>query len=208
MYLKPGETVTTVNLQGPDAGVYEAFQKNSLINMAGAMKLPFFLFYSDWAQINFSSAKAGLNRYKVTLTDTQNFDNDKLLRPIYINFINELMNRYPEMFNTIEDVDDVYCYEFFGPVIPDVDLAKETAATVEMLNNKLTSRTEYFSSRGMNFEDQMKLIANEEKFMTSLGLSVETTSETSATMFEPAVSEEEPIQTQTDEQIPNTNIND
>jgi capsid protein len=176
--------------------------------MAGAMKLPFFLFYSDWAQINFSSAKAGLNRYKVTLTDTQNFDNDKLLRPIYINFINELMNRYPEMFNTIENIDDIYCYEFFGPVIPDVDLAKETAATVEMLNNKLTSRTEYFSSRGMNFEDQMKLIANEEKFMTSLGLSVETTSETSATMFEPAVSEEEPIQTQTDEQIPNTNIND
>ena len=44
--------------------------------------------------------------------------------------------------------------------------------------------------------------------MTSLGLSIETTLETSATMFEPAVSEEEPIQTQTDEQIPNTNIND
>lgn len=171
MYLKPGETVETVNLQGPDAGVYEAFQKNSLINMAGAIKLPFFLFYSDWAQINFSSAKAGLNRYKITLTDCQNFDNDKLLRPIYINFINELMLRYPEQFMN-KEIKDVYMYEFFGPVVPDVDLSKETAATVEMLNNKLTSRTEYFSSRGMNFEDQMKLIANEESYMKSLGLSV------------------------------------
>lgn len=171
MYLKPGETVETVNLQGPDAGVYEAFQKNSLINMAGAIKLPFFLFYSDWAQINFSSAKAGLNRYKITLTDCQNFDNDKLLRPIYINFINELMLRYPEQFMN-KEIKDVYMYEFFGPVVPDVDLSKETAATVEMLNNKLTSRTEYFSSRGMNFEDQMKLIANEENYMKSLGLSV------------------------------------
>jgi len=201
MYLKPGETVSTVNLQGPDAGVYEAFQKNSLINMAGAMKLPFFLFYSDWAQINFSSAKAGLNRYKVTLTDTQNFDNDKLLRPIYINFINELMSRYPEMFETIENMNDIYCYEFFGPVIPDVDLAKETAATVEMLNNKLTSRTEYFSSRGMNFEDQMKLIANEEKYIQSLGLNISSDpsyNDKIQTMEEP---------TQTNVSIPKANIN-
>jgi len=171
MYLKPGEKVETVNLQGPDAGVYESFTNNSIMNMASAINLPAFLFYPDLGKLNFSSGKLGLNRYKLTLNDTQSFDNDKLLVHIYENFITELISLYPEMFNNI-DMKEVYSYEWFGPVVPDVDIQRETAATVEGLNNNLLTLTEYYSSRGQDFEETMKLRANELKFMESLGLSV------------------------------------
>jgi len=170
MYLKPGEGVETVNLQGPDAGVYESFTNNSIMNMASAVNLPAFLFYPDLGKLNFSSGKLGLNRYKITLNDTQSFDNDKLLVHIYENFITELINLYPEMFSEIKE--DVYCYEWFGPVVPDVDIQRETAASVEMLNNNLMTLTEYYSSRGQDFEETMRLRANELKYMESLGLIV------------------------------------
>lgn len=171
MYLKPGETATTVNLQGPDAGVYESFQLNTLMNIAGALKLPFFLFYSDWAKLNFSSAKAGLNRYKVTLNDNQQFDNESLIKPIYKLFIDELVNQYPELLEYFK-IKELYSYEFFGPVVPDVDVQKDATANINLLNNKLITRTEYYASRGQKFEDQMRLIASEEEYMKSLGLDV------------------------------------
>lgn len=171
MYLKPGEGVETVNLQGPDAGVYESFTNNSIMNMASALNIPFFLFYPDLAKLNFSSGKLGLNRYKLTLNDTQSFDNDKLLVHIFENFITELLDLYPEKFIDV-DIEEVYSYEWFGPVVPDVDIQRETAATVEGLNNNLLTLTEYYSSRGQDFEETMKIRANELKFMESLGLSV------------------------------------
>lgn len=166
-YLNTGEEISTLKLDGIEAGVYESWLKDSISNIASGVNIPKFLVYDDWADINYSSSKSGFNTYKKEIEDNQQWDKDKLVDIIYTKFIDELIF-YGELVPS-EEV-NYYDYAMYAPHVEDVDTAKETTSNIALIDKNLLPRSQYFSQRGQNFEDVCITLKYEKDLMTKYGI--------------------------------------
>jgi len=166
-YLNTGEEISTLKLDGIEAGVYESWLKDSISNIASGVNIPKFLVYDDWADINYSSSKSGFNTYKKEIEDNQQWDKEKLVDVIYEKFINELITL--EGFNTYQ-IEDINLYAMYAPHVEDVDTAKETQSTISLIDKNLLPRSQYFSARGQNFEEVCKTLKYEKDLMAQYGI--------------------------------------
>lgn len=190
MYLEPGQSVSTVDLGGIEAGVYESWLNDSISNIAAGVSIPKFIINESWEDINYTSGKSGFNNYKKEIENNQEWDNDKLISIIYEKFINEISFNDP--FNKYDKL-ELNKFIVFSPQVPDVDTFKETQSNIQLIENNLMTRSEYFTSKGQKFEDIINKLKYEKELMEQAGIS---------TLIGSQIKETKPIQedVETDEE--------
>jgi lambda family phage portal protein len=158
--LPPGCDITfPANI--PDLQGLGDFLKHMLRSVASGGGVPHSLLTGDLSDVNYSSARMGLEQFKRACTRIQQSHLvAQLLQPIFERFVTlEILSGRIDAPDFEENSEEYLASDWRFPAWASLDPAKDAAADIELLNAKLRSRSEIIAARGRDIEDVDREIA-------------------------------------------------
>lgn len=147
--LPPAASVTFPNV--PDSGDAQTLLRHLTRSIAAGCGLPYELLSGDLSQVNYSSAKLGLESFKRRVTALRaSLFTARLLEPLWRRLIvlELLAGRL-----RVSNLEAAFAVSFLWPTWAALDPLKEAQADVLLLSAGLRSRAEIIASRGRDVED-------------------------------------------------------
>lgn len=162
----------------PNANVVE-FRKTSGRQIAAGMPGgDYNMLFNDLESINFSAGRLGRMDTNAMANMLQRFDIDTAERPIFERGMEmALIVGAVPLPNSKAKLAKFNKPEFQGPRQPQVDEVKAVNSAALRIANKLSSRNKECAERGIDFEDNLIELAEEEILIESFGLNAATTVE-------------------------------
>jgi lambda family phage portal protein len=144
----------------PDMAGLSDFLKHMLRSIASGGGVPATLLTGDLSDVNYSSARAGLEQFKRAVARLQQSNLvAQLLQPIWERFVTlEVLSGRLDADDFEQNADDYFDVEFRWPAWASLDPGKDADADISLLNSKLRSRAEIIAARGRDIEDVDKEI--------------------------------------------------
>lgn len=152
--LPPGTDVTfPANM--PDTAGADAFLKHILRGIAAGGNVPASLLTGDLADVNYSSARMGLEQFKRTVGRVQStMLGTQLLQPIWNRFcLVEILSGRLEARDYESEPEAYNAVDFRWPGWPSLQPSEDATADEIALRNKLKSRAEIIAARGRDVRD-------------------------------------------------------
>jgi lambda family phage portal protein len=167
--LAPGERLNSLNWQYP-TGEIDPFTKIILRALAAGLNVSYSSLSGDLSDVNYSSIRAGLLVERDGWRKLQRFLIDRLHWPVYRAWreMAVLSGQLPA--RPIGDYDRVTWQARGWAWVNPVD---EVNANAIALQNRLTTRRKILAEQGLDLEDVLEGLAEEEKMMQSLGLTTD-----------------------------------
>jgi lambda family phage portal protein len=139
-YLPPGASITFPDV--PDTGNTDALMRHLLRSIASGVSLPYELLAGDLSQVNYSSAKLGLEAFKRRVTALRSSLLDaRLLRPIWRRHVTlEVLSGRIFAPDFERDAEPYFSVTFQWPGFAALDPLKEAQADIALLQSGLRSR--------------------------------------------------------------------
>lgn len=166
--LPPGYDVKTVDPQHPNND-FDPFTSTVLRGAACGMDVSYFALAGDLTAVNYSSARVGLLDDRDNYRTLQNFLVNHFCRRVYRQFLKRgiltgAINVLPSDYDRLKSPD-------FQPRGWDwVDPLKDIAASVEAINNGLTTRSQVIAAQGGDFEEVINRLAEEQEYLNKKGV--------------------------------------
>ena len=139
----------------PDTAGSADFMRHMLRSIAAGGGVPASLLTGDLSDVNYSSARMGLESFKRSIGRIQQSHLvAQLLQPIWERFITvEILSGRLAAPDFERDPEAYLDVDFRWPAWPSLDPSKDATADETLLNNNLTSRAELIAKRGRDIED-------------------------------------------------------
>jgi lambda family phage portal protein len=139
----------------PDMAGLSDFLKHMLRSIASGGGVPATLLTGDLSDVNYSSARAGLEQFKRAVARLQQSNLvAQLLQPVWERFLTlEILSGRLDAPDFEENPDDYFDVEFRWPAWASLDPGKDADADVTLMNAKLRSRAEIIAARGRDIGD-------------------------------------------------------
>jgi lambda family phage portal protein len=188
--LEPGARINALNWQYP-TGEIDPFTKIIVRNLAVGLNVSYASLSGDLSDVNYSSIRAGLLLERDAWKKLQRFLIDRLHWPIYRAWrqMALLMGRLPARMNQ-QDYDHI---RWMPRGWAWVDPNKEITAHEKALASRLTSRRRILAAQGMDLDEVLEELAEEEELLRDLGLAAPVAPEPEAAVPSPATNGEPPV---------------
>ncbi len=151
--LPPGCTVQFPDI--PDAGNTDALIKHLLRSIASGVGVPYELLTGDLSQVNYSSAKLGLEAFKRRVASLRaSLLDARLLRPLWRRVVLlEILSGRLQAPDFERDPEPFFRMTAMWPGFAPLDPYREAESDVLLLNAGLRSRAEIIAARGRDIAD-------------------------------------------------------
>lgn len=164
--LAPGERLTALNWQYP-TGEIDPFTKIILRSLAAGLNVSYSSLSGDLSDVNYSSIRAGLLMERDGWRKLQRFLIDRLHWPVYRAWREMAMLGGQIPARPSLDYDRVTWQARGWAWVNPVD---EVNANAIALENRLTTRRKILAEQGLDLEDVLEGLAEEEQLLKALGL--------------------------------------
>ena len=165
--LAPGERLTALNWQYP-TGEIDPFTKIILRSLAAGLNVSYSSLSGDLSDVNYSSIRAGLLMERDGWRKLQRFLMDRLHWPVYRAWREMAMLAGQIPTRSASDYDRVTWQARGWAWVNPVD---EVNANAIALENRLTTRRRILAEQGLDLEEVLEGLAEEEQMLKALGLS-------------------------------------
>jgi lambda family phage portal protein len=182
--LEPGARLTALNWQYP-TGELDPFTKVLYRSLAAGWGVSYSSLTGDLSDVNFSSIRAGLLQERDTWRQLQRFLIDRLHTPVYRAWREMAIaaGRLPARADA-RDYDRVMWQPRGWAWVNPVD---EVNAHKEALAQRLTTRRRILAEQGLDLEEVLEEVADEQALMSELGLAPDAPAESAAPPATPPV---------------------
>jgi lambda family phage portal protein len=151
--LPPGATVNFPNM--PDTGETPALLKFILRSIAAGVSIPYELLAADLSDVNYSSAKAGLEGFRRRCKALQNsMLVSRLLAPVWRRMVTlEIVSGRLQAPGFIRNSENYMGVTFLWPAPASIDPLKDSESDVILLTNGIKSREQIISECGRDISD-------------------------------------------------------
>lgn len=167
-YLPAGYEVSGWNPRYPDAAV-EPFVKTMLRGMASGLGVAYHNLANDPSDVNYSTAKVFGGEEHEMWKGVQRFFVDHVHEPLYRDWLRQqvVIGKLPFSFDRLDKYAEVSwnARRWASP-----DPLKDAKADIELINNRLKSRTRSVAERGDDIEDVFDEQANEMELADEKGI--------------------------------------
>lgn len=169
--LPPGYEISGWNPRYPDAAV-EPFVKTMLRGIASALGVAYHNLANDPSDVNYSTAKVFGSEEHAMWMGVQQFLIDHAHEPLYRDWLRMqiVMRKLPFQLERIEKYTEVVWH---ARRWPSPDPLKDAKADVELIDNKLRSRTRAIAERGDDVEDVFDELKHEQDLADQKGLKLD-----------------------------------
>lgn len=150
------------------------FKKSMLRAIAVGLKVDYFTLNSDLESVNLSSARVAIAETREQWKAEQGFMIGKVITPIYERWLAQALVRKkitvkgkPLNIMNIEKYKNV---QWLGRRWQFSDPVKDTTSNIDLINNGIKSRTAVCNDLGLEFDQQVALLAQEAETMSDAGL--------------------------------------
>jgi len=172
--LPAGVTPHFLNPSHP-ATAFDAFTRSLKLDIAAGLKLSYNILYGDWQSTSFSSMKAAYNQDKQFLEDLQDFFIQKILDPIYENWIEWACMKGIIDLPAVGGNYDIYKdHKFIAPAFPFADPLKDIQAQIADFGLGTTSKSRLAAARGESYEEILLERQHDRELETHYGETDET----------------------------------
>ncbi len=139
------------------------------MDIATGLGVPYFLLMGDWEAVNFSSSRGGLGEFRERCKSYQAFLIMKLCRRVFNAWVRQAWLK-GELTMTPAEFEEVQNPAWQPRGFDYIDPAKDIAADVTALENKLATYTEILGERGVDLVDHLAVIKAEQELAKSMGI--------------------------------------
>jgi lambda family phage portal protein len=150
---------------------YEGFMRGVLRGVAAGLGVSYTSLTGDLSQVNFSSIRAGLLEERDVWRALQEFVAESFCEPVYRAWLEmAFLNKAVEI--TASDYERVIEPAWQPRGWQWVDPLKDIKATVEAINNGLGTRTAALAEQGLDFEEVVSRLAEEQAMLDKHGIKI------------------------------------
>jgi lambda family phage portal protein len=164
-YLNAGEDVKRFE-SGHPSGNFADFVRAALRGVASGLNINYHILASDLENVNFSAGRLGLQEERDHFKCIQTWFIDVLLEPLFIAWSKTNATQSYTSVRNLDTLDWEWItrgWEYMQPV-------DEATANVMQLKNGLTSFSNIYQNRGLDYRMEFERLAEEKKFAAELGL--------------------------------------
>lgn len=166
--LPPGYKFNQLDPKQPTQN-HEMFYKSMVRDEAAGLGVAYFDLQGDYAEVNFSSGRLGLNDSRDMWRGLQRFVGAKFCREVYHSWCqaavaNRMLKVSAAQFLEIQNP------KFQGRGWPYIEPLKDITASSLALENKLSTWTDELAERGIDLADHLERMAAEQEMAKSYGI--------------------------------------
>ncbi len=167
-YLEPGEDIQAFNPQRP-GGTFGIFMERILRDVSAGLNIPYEILAKDFTRSNYSNMRASLLEARRFFMMQQRFVSIKLCQPVLITLIEEayLKGELP-ILDFYQNRAAYVRTRWVAPGWEWIDPQNEVAASVDAINNNLSTLAEEAATQGRDWEDDLEQRARELKKIKEL----------------------------------------
>lgn len=187
-FLYPGDQVTLTQPGHPNSG-FEAFFRAALRNVASTVGLTYEQLTMDWSQVNYSSARAALLEVWRGLTARKDMFAAQFMNRIWRAWLEEAIDRgivkLPAKAPSFHANPAAWCrVDWIGAPRGWVDPEKEAKAAALRLSGRISNLERECAEQGIDWKQNARKLAREQRFFASIGLAPATAPQESAASAE------------------------
>lgn len=151
------------------AGNFDAFMKRTLMGVASGLGIAYNSLANDLESVNYSSIRSGSIEERDQWRIIQNWFIESFLNPVYSEWLALalLKNQIGLPFSKYEKYN---APQWFPRSWDWVDPLKDTNAAINEIEAKINTRTNILAERGIDFEDVVMQLSEEEEMLKAAGL--------------------------------------
>lgn len=171
--LPPGYTMNAFDPKQPTQNHAE-FHKSMMMQVAIGLDVNYFSLAGDMEAVNFSSARVGLNEERDVWRGVQDFAADHFCREVFHAWL-EAAFLVGALDVSARDLKEIRNPLFRGRSWSYIDPAKDVAANVQALENKLATYTDVLAEQGIDLIEHLETLKSEKELAAKYGVALEIT---------------------------------